>query len=690
MSKSQLTVENYSIPSASLGKSNPLPDLTAKRDLHAQIQIDENSITPEESKYMGWGHANGILPYLMQDQYDRKKKPREWKAVILENDHIRAVFMPELGGRLWSLTDKHAGRELLHKNPVFQPANLALRNAWFSGGVEWNIGMVGHGPFTADDMFAETLALDDGTPVLRMFQYERVRRLVYRIEAILPDDSRHLYVRVRIDNTSTEDTAVYWWSNIAVDERKDVRVLVPAETGYRWVYGGILTKEPVPYQTFEKDELSSGDASKPGSEDGNPRAADISYPARIPQTTDCFFGLPDGQRRWIAAVGGDGYGLIQASTDVLKGRKLFAWGMRDGARNWQAFLSEPGQAYLEIQAGLAPTQLEHLPMKGGQTLSWMEAYGPISTPGEVVHDKDWHAAIGGIEKALEAVCSPAKIEEMLRIAERELDGKKGKFVHAGMGWGRVQQALLGDQFDSRGLAFPASCMRKPERGWLSLVRDGFLPCPDPLAEPDSYQIGDEWETLLKKAIDSGSSDHWYAWYQLGVTVAYKSDFDRAKTCFKTSLNRAPSPWALRCLAKLSQLDNDHPAAAKLLLEAVAMKPQRNLAVEAVESLCKAGRFADAVALVSGLPKSVRKLGRIRLFYIEALIELGKLTKAEQLLRKIEPVDLREGETILTDLWIRLCALQRVRDNGAPMGEALLEQVKLECPPPAHLDFRMKG
>ncbi|MCZ7665985.1 MAG: DUF5107 domain-containing protein [Chloroflexi bacterium] len=41
---------------------------------------------------------------------------------------------------------KPSGRELLAKNPVFQPANLALRNAWFSGGIEWNIGAIGHSP----------------------------------------------------------------------------------------------------------------------------------------------------------------------------------------------------------------------------------------------------------------------------------------------------------------------------------------------------------------------------------------------------------------------------------------------------------------------------------------------------------------------------------------------------------------
>ena len=62
-----------------------------------------------------------------------------FRVAVLENDHLRATFLLELGGRLWSLLHKPTGRELLSVNPVFQPANLAIRNAWFSGGVEWNI-----------------------------------------------------------------------------------------------------------------------------------------------------------------------------------------------------------------------------------------------------------------------------------------------------------------------------------------------------------------------------------------------------------------------------------------------------------------------------------------------------------------------------------------------------------------------
>ena len=715
---SALFFEDYVMPSASIGRPNPLPDLRSAGDAHAAIAVDRETVSPEESEYMGWGRVNGILPYLLLDGYDRKKKPRAWKAAILENEHIRAVFMPELGGRMWSLIDKDAGRELLHRNPVFQPANLALRGAWISGGVEWNVGIIGHTPFTVDRMFTESLELGDGTPVLRMYEYERVRRLVYRVEALLPEGSRQLFVRVRIDNASDMDTAVYWWSNIAVDEREDVRVVAPAERSFRYSYGGLLKKIEVPYMAVDLSQLKDG--KRQGSE-----VWDVSRSTQIPQAMDFFFDLPEGRRRFISAIGGDGYGLAQTSTDVLRGRKLFVWGMGDGGRNWQAFLAEPGCAYIEIQAGLARTQLEHLPMKGGQVISWMEAYGPLSADAGLVHGHDWGAAVGEVERALEEACPRAKVEEMLRVAERELDNRepydgdqddckpddrkaddrghsnrghakrgsrcmRGELVMSGSGWAYVQKSLLGGRFGDGGLAFPASSAGSREAPWLALQKTGALPCPGVLAEPGSYQTGGEWEALLAESIRNGGSDHWYGHYQHGVMLAYRGRLADAAGAFDRSCRCAPNPWALYCKAVLCQIGGDDAAAAQLLTEAVRMLPERNIAKEALIALGKAKRPAEAIRLYGSLPARVRALGRLKALYIEALLDTGDYKRAGAMLRrKIEFTDIREGEVMLTELWFRMCAMSRAAERGCATSGALAEEVRRECPPPRHLDFRMQ-
>ena len=135
---------------------------------------------------------------------------------ILENRHLRAVVLLDLGGRLWSLEDKVAGRELLYNNDRIQLGNLGLRNAWFPGGVEWNLGTTGHTALTCSPVHAASLELPDGAPGLRIYEWERMRDLVYQVDFRLGPGSRHLAVDITVTNPNADAVPVYWWSNIAV------------------------------------------------------------------------------------------------------------------------------------------------------------------------------------------------------------------------------------------------------------------------------------------------------------------------------------------------------------------------------------------------------------------------------------------------------------------------------------------
>ena len=63
----------WRMPAAALGQENPLPDLGHVGDAHAAIEVDHTTVTEEESRYMGWGRINSILPYQLQDGYGRQR-----------------------------------------------------------------------------------------------------------------------------------------------------------------------------------------------------------------------------------------------------------------------------------------------------------------------------------------------------------------------------------------------------------------------------------------------------------------------------------------------------------------------------------------------------------------------------------------------------------------------------------------
>jgi len=313
--RSTLCLDALTIPTAPLGPPNPLPPLFSYRDLH---EIDDLSgADPEMRRGIRYGRVTSTLPYLQQDGYGRERRPMEHRVAVLENEVLRATFLIGLGGRLWSLVHKPTGRELLYRNEVIQPANLALRSAWFAGGVEWNIGTIGHSPLTCSPMHVARVQLDDGTPVLRMYEYERMRGLIYQVDAWLPEDSSVLLVHVRVVNPSDDEVPLYWWSNIAVPQTDRTRVLAPARTAWQFTYDSSVRTVRMP------------------SFDG----LDRTYPARATGAADYFFALEDGDRPWVAALDERGQGLVQTSTRRLRGRKLFLWGDGVGGRHWQRWLT---------------------------------------------------------------------------------------------------------------------------------------------------------------------------------------------------------------------------------------------------------------------------------------------------------------------------------------------------------------
>ncbi|MFN2284270.1 MAG: DUF5107 domain-containing protein, partial [Anaerolineae bacterium] len=550
-----------------LGPENPLPPLKGERDIHAQLDPIPG-VSDEMLRNIAYGRVPNILPYTMQDGYTRDLHPRDFRVAILENEHLRATFMLELGGRLWSLVHKSSGRELLEANPVFQPANLALRNAWFSGGVEWNIGTTGHSPFTCAPLFAARLTTSNGTPVLRLYEWERIRQVPYQIDAYLPDGSPVLFVRVRIVNPHDHEVPMYWWSNIAVPETPDTRVLAPADSAYSFGYGKSGLRRVV----------------IPNVDEG----PDVTYPTNINRACDFFFHIPDEERPWITALDGDGCGLIQTSTARLRGRKLFLWGMGAGGRRWQTFLSRPGHAYIEIQAGLARTQLEHLPMPVNTEWTWLEAYGLMEADPTIVHGTDWIAARESVAGRLECLISRETLDAELARSAAFADLPPEEIIQRGSGWGALErrrcEAAGQRPFCSAALIFDDASLTAGQKPWLELLEDGALPNLDPDTEPTGYLVQAEWRSKLETAAQAGH-DNWATWLHLGVMRYAAGERDTAREAWEHSLQAIRTPWALRNLAVLAWEDAHFDEAAELYAAALRLRPTLlPLAVECGQKL----------------------------------------------------------------------------------------------------------
>lgn len=657
------------MPAADLGEENPLPPLRSGRDLHTVHETGPGIPADMKSNFR-YGHLPSILPYTMQDGYDRNRQTREFRAAVLENEFLRATFLPELGGRLWSLVHKPAGRELLAVNPAFQPANLALRNAWFSGGVEWNIGTIGHSPFTCSPLFAARVERADGTPILRLYEWERIRQTPFQIDAALPDGSPLLFVTIRIGNPHDREVPMYWWSNMAVPETADTRVIVPAQSAYRFNYSK-LDLIPVP--------VAEG--------------SDITYAANMKRSADYFYHIPDGRRHWISALDGEGKGLLQASTGLLKGRKLFVWGMGSGGRRWQQFLAPTGQPYIEIQAGLARTQLEHLPMPAGEW-SWLEAYGLMETDPATVHSRDWRQAHRLVEKGLEELVPRAVLEAEFARSMASADSRPVEILQRGSGWGaleRLRREVVGERpFCTEGLIFDDDSLGGDQEPWLQLLREGFLPVQPPDRGPGKAMVQSVWRERLEKSVQKEAGDNWAAWLHLGVMRYYAGEKDGARRAWERSRARSDNAWAVRNLAVLAREKGRFEQAAELYSTACRLQPDLlPLLIECGRSLIEAGQGQAWLELVGDLPYTVRGNGRVRLLEAQAGLVTGNLQIVERFFADgVVVADIREGETSLSDLWFDFQAMRLSLTENVPLDEALRARVRRMLPVADGFDFRM--
>ncbi len=653
---STATLARQTFQMADFGPVNPLPDFQNVSYVHSTVVWDD-TLNEDDVRYMRYGRVGTILPYLSQDQYTREKKPTEKDVVVLENEHIRAELLPWMGGRLWSL--KYDGRELLNHNPVVQPCNLALRNAWCSGGVEWNVSIRGHNMLTCENMFTELIHLEDGTSGVRLYEYERIRGIVYRLEAYLPPESHLLYVQISIENPKNNgEVPMYWWSNIAVPQRDGTRVIAPAETAILSLYDAgqyrmLRRKLPI----FE--------------------GMDLSKPCEITRSVDVFYDLPKEQRPYVTALQSDHKGLVQMSTRRMMGRKLFVWGVGEGGKNWQRWLSDGVESYIEIQAGIAKTQQDHIPMPDGDTWNWLEAYGQLECD---VDGLEYADAVKACNGALDKVITQDKLDEEHQSRAKAFANAQGEIVSMGSGWGALEnmrRAKLGLAPISQVCRFPKTAMDDKQTAWIELLNQGTFPAEDALHAPISYMNHPEWLEMLSKVEDKNAT----VLYHLGVMQNAAKDPETAQKTIRESIEKEPSPWAWRALARMAAIAGDMDKCLVCYDEALKLLPDdRNLCLEYAQTLLNAGKHAGLNAYLKLLPEAYRDQPRFLYLQAAADVALGNYDEAEAIMLKpLFIPDMREGELSLSDLWFTLY----MNKHGISR-----EESEARFPLPHELDFRM--
>ena len=88
---------------------------------------DPNPLFLEKRVYQG--SSGRVYPLPVIDRVDTEPQIHQWKAARIENEFIRLMILPEIGGRIHVGLDKRNGYDFFYRQNVIKPALVGLAAA---------------------------------------------------------------------------------------------------------------------------------------------------------------------------------------------------------------------------------------------------------------------------------------------------------------------------------------------------------------------------------------------------------------------------------------------------------------------------------------------------------------------------------------------------------------------------------
>ncbi len=317
---------------------------------------DEN---PPFDQFVTNGRYN--YPYTIRENLTNRVAPRRWRTLNLENDYLKCVILPDLGGHLYRCIDKRNGADMFYANPSLKFARIAYRGVWAAYGIEFNFP-VSHNWMTASPVDFSTSTAADGSASVWVSNVDRVYGMEWSVELTLHPGQARLEQKTTLYNPGPERHRFYWWTNAGVQVWDDSRLYYPQD--YSVTHGFVdLDTWPVDRNGVDLSVVRNhrfGPVSR------------FSYASNEP-----YMGVYNPK---IDA----GVVHYSARTD-LPSKKVFSWGSDAEGLEWRNALSDNHSAYVEIQAGLFRDQETYGFLDPQQAIHFMEIWMPVLEIGTITY-----------------------------------------------------------------------------------------------------------------------------------------------------------------------------------------------------------------------------------------------------------------------------------------------------------------
>lgn len=361
------------------------------------------------------GSSGRVYPLPFTDRIAEAPTPRRWRAVWIENEYLRVLVLPEIGGRIHRILDQTNGYDLVYYQPVIKPALVGLAGPWISGGIEFNWPQH-HRPATFMPVDTAIERSPDGSVTVWCSDHDPMARMKGMHGVCLHPGRASLELKVRVCNRTPLVQTFLWWANVATRVHEAYQSFFPpdvycvadharrsmseyplAEGVYYGVDYGERGRRGIPPHEVPAQFVPPHchDAARPGNSGRAAAAAslpeyaanDLSFYANIPVPTsymcmgskEDFFGGYDHRAQ---------AGIVHiASHHISPGKKQWTWGNHDFGRAWDRNLTDAAAGgepapYIELMAGVyTDNQPDFSFLQPGETKSWTQYWYPIQKIG---------------------------------------------------------------------------------------------------------------------------------------------------------------------------------------------------------------------------------------------------------------------------------------------------------------------
>lgn len=378
--------ENLVLPEAPASDTGPVKvwKQAVTMPTYAPGLPDRNPMFLKNRVYQG--SSGRVYPIPVIDRIATEPVERAWDAFHLENDYLRLMILPEIGGRIHVAYDKTNAYDFFYRQNVIKPALVGLAGPWISGGVEFNWPQH-HRPATFMPVEVAIERASDGSVTIWCSDHDPLQRMKGMHGVCLYPGRAYIELKVRLYNRTPYVQTFLWWANVACRVHEKYQSFFPPDVRFvadhakRAITSFPLSARPyygVDYPARACNGIPEEELPSMFVPDSSYLPNDLSRYANIPvptsymvaHTKQDFFGGYDH-----AAEAGF---VHVANHHIAPGKKQWTWGNHEFGYAWDRNLTDNNGPYIELMAGVyTDNQPDFAFLAPGETKSFSQFWYPI-------------------------------------------------------------------------------------------------------------------------------------------------------------------------------------------------------------------------------------------------------------------------------------------------------------------------